>query len=182
MYSKRNVMICIAVLLAVVMGLVVYTSVKPKSPETEVSSTENTAAVDSAKICAVSYDIDLKLDPKKERVEQTVFMDIANKSGDEEFSSLYIRYYPNGYIDALVKENPEIKEYVFVNEDKFIVIASDGVWEFISNEEVVNIVKDFYLNNDIEASLNYLYKEASKRWIMEEEIIDDITIIIIFLN
>ena len=110
MYSKRNVMICIAVLLAVVMGLVVYTSVKPKSPETEVSSTENTAAVDSAKICAVSYDIDLKLDPKKERVEQTVFMDIANKSGDEEFSSLYIRYYPNGYIDALVKENPEIKE------------------------------------------------------------------------
>ena len=78
--------------------------------------------------------------------------------------------------------NPEIKEYEFVNEDKFIVIASDGVWEFISNEEVVNIVKDFYLNNDIEASLNYLYKEASKRWIMEEEIIDDITIIIIFLN
>ena len=110
MYSKRNVMICIAVLLAVVMGLVVYTSVKPKSPETEVSSTENTAAVDSAKICAVSYDIDLKLDPKKERVEQTVFMDVANKSGDEEFSSLYFRYYPNGYIDALVKENPEIKE------------------------------------------------------------------------
>ena len=78
--------------------------------------------------------------------------------------------------------NPEIKEYEFVNEDKFIVLASDGVWEFISNEEVVNIVKDFYLNNDIEASLNYLYKEASKRWIMEEEIIDDITIIIIFLN
>ncbi len=37
-------------------------------------------------------------------------MDIINKSGDEDFSSLYIRYYPNGYIGALMKENPEIKE------------------------------------------------------------------------
>ena len=78
--------------------------------------------------------------------------------------------------------NPEINEYEFKNEDKFIVLASDGVWEFISNEEVVNMVKDFYLNNDIKGGLNFLYKEASKRWIMEEEIIDDITVILIFLN
>ena len=78
--------------------------------------------------------------------------------------------------------NPEINEYEFVNEDKFIVIASDGIWEFISNEEVVKIVKDFYVDNDIKGALNFLYKEASKRWIMEEEIIDDITIILIFLK
>ena len=78
--------------------------------------------------------------------------------------------------------NPEINEYEFVNEDKFIILASDGIWEFISNEEVVDIVKDFYLNNDIKGALNFLYKEASKRWIMEEEIIDDITIILVFLN
>ena len=78
--------------------------------------------------------------------------------------------------------NPEINEYEFVNEDKFIVLASDGIWEFISNEEVVNIVKDFYIKNDIKGALNYLYKEASKRWIMEEEIIDDITVILVFLN
>jgi serine/threonine protein phosphatase PrpC len=28
--------------------------------------------------------------------------------------------------------------------DKFIVIASDGVWEFLSNDEVVRIVEPFY--------------------------------------
>ena len=78
--------------------------------------------------------------------------------------------------------NPEIKDYEFVNEDKFIVVASDGIWEFISNEEVIDIVKDFYLIDDIKGALNFLYKEASKRWIMEEEIIDDITIVLIFLN
>ena len=78
--------------------------------------------------------------------------------------------------------NPEINEYQLYNEDKFIILASDGIWEFISSEEVVNIVKDFYKENDIEGALTYLYKEASKRWIMEEEVIDDITIIIVFLN
>ena len=77
---------------------------------------------------------------------------------------------------------PEIKEYTFLHEDKFIVLASDGIWEFISSEECVDIVKDFYLRDDMEGCLNFLYKEASKRWIMEEEVIDDITIIIIFLK
>ena len=78
--------------------------------------------------------------------------------------------------------NPEIDEYQLLNEDKFIILASDGIWEFISSEEVVNIVKDFYLEDNIEGALTYLYNEASKRWIMEEEIIDDITIILVFLN
>ena len=78
--------------------------------------------------------------------------------------------------------NPEINEYQLYNEDKFIILASDGIWEFISSEEVVNIVKDFYKENDIEGALTYLYKEASKRWIMEEEVIDDITIILVFFN
>ena len=78
--------------------------------------------------------------------------------------------------------NPEIDEYQLLNEDKFIILASDGIWEFISSEEVVNIVKDFYLENNIEGALTCLYNEASKRWIMEEEIIDDITIILVFLN
>ena len=78
--------------------------------------------------------------------------------------------------------NPDIQEYEFVNEDKFIVLASDGIWEFISNDEVIDIVKNFYWNNDIRGAIDFLYKEASKRWIMEEEIIDDITVILVFLN
>ena len=81
-----------------------------------------------------------------------------------------------------VISQPEIFEYNFINEDKFILIASDGIWEFISSDECVNIVKDYYLKDDIEGALNYLYKESSKRWIMEEEVIDDITLIIMFLK
>ena len=78
--------------------------------------------------------------------------------------------------------DPEINEYFFLEEDKFMIIASDGLWEFISSEECVGMVKEFYLKDDIEGALNYLYKESSKRWIMEEEVIDDITILMAFLN
>ena len=81
-----------------------------------------------------------------------------------------------------VVSQPEILEYKLLNEDKFILLASDGIWEFISSDECVNIVKDYYLKDDIDGALNYLYKESSKRWIMEEEVIDDITLIIMFLN
>ena len=78
--------------------------------------------------------------------------------------------------------DPEILEHFFEKEDKFIVLGSDGIWEFISNEEVVDIVKEYYLENNIEGAIEHLYNEASKRWLMEEEVVDDITVIIIFLN
>jgi serine/threonine protein phosphatase PrpC len=81
-----------------------------------------------------------------------------------------------------VISEPEITEYSFLHEDKFIILASDGIWEFISNDECVNYVKDFFIKKDISGALNFLYKEASKRWIIEEEVIDDITLIIIFFE
>ena len=76
--------------------------------------------------------------------------------------------------------DPEILEYFFVEEDKFIVIASDGIWEFMSSDEVVNIVKDYYNKNDISGALEYLYNESTKRWISKDGNVDDITVIIIF--
>lgn len=81
-----------------------------------------------------------------------------------------------------VISSPEIIEMDIKDEDKFIVIASDGVWEFISSQECVDIVKDFYIQNDAQGAVSFLYKEASRRWIMEEEVIDDITVIIGFLQ
>ena len=35
-----------------------------------------------------------------------------------------------------VVSDPEIFEMMLKEEDKFAVIASDGVWEFLSNSEV----------------------------------------------
>ena len=81
-----------------------------------------------------------------------------------------------------VTAEPEIIDYHFLHEDKFLILASDGIWEFISSDECVRIVKDYYLKQDIEGAMNYLYKESSKRWMMEEESIDDIALILVFLE
>lgn len=40
---------------------------------------------------------------------------------------------------------PEITEFDLLPNDKFIVWASDGVWEFMSNQEVVNVKSFFFL-------------------------------------
>ena len=39
---------------------------------------------------------------------------------------------------------PEVTFHEVVADDRFIVIASDGVWEFLSNQEVADIVIPFY--------------------------------------
>jgi serine/threonine protein phosphatase PrpC len=38
------------------------------------------------------------------------------------------------------------------------------VWEFLSNEEVVNIIKTHYLNNSAEKAAEALIKSALNRW------------------
>ena len=81
-----------------------------------------------------------------------------------------------------VSTEPEIREYNFEKEDKFFVISSDGLFEFISSQEIVDIVKDFYISGDIVSCCEYLYKVSSEKWMKEEEVIDDITMIIVFLE
>ena len=77
---------------------------------------------------------------------------------------------------------PVIEKFDITENDKFIIIASDGIWEFITSLECVNIVKDFYLKKDLKGCLKYLLNESSKRWIKEEEVIDDITCVLIFFE
>jgi serine/threonine protein phosphatase PrpC len=45
-----------------------------------------------------------------------------------------------------------------------MIIASDGVWEFLPNEEVAMITSPFYQKSAPEAAANALVKEAYKKW------------------
>ena len=60
--------------------------------------------------------------------------------------------------------DPEILEFMLTAEDKFVVIGSDGVFEFLSNEEVVKIAVPYWKNKDVEGSCEALWKEANIRW------------------
>jgi serine/threonine protein phosphatase PrpC len=71
----------------------------------------------------------------------------------------------NQVTNNLYNFNLEIIEYEVQNDDEFLVIASDGIWEFMSNEDVARIARDpYYFKSAPEAAANALVKEAYKRW------------------
>lgn len=60
---------------------------------------------------------------------------------------------------------------------KFMILASDGVWEFISSKEAVEIVAQY---ESVEDSCRMLVEEAYQRWLTEEEgVVDDITAVVV---
>ena len=59
---------------------------------------------------------------------------------------------------------PECREVTLTSDDKVIVLASDGVWEFMSNEEVANVVYPFFLQKNAEKAAETLVRTAFKRW------------------
>lgn len=78
---------------------------------------------------------------------------------------------------------PDIKFYKrLVDKDKAVVLCSDGVCEFLSNEEIGDIIYPYYSNNDTEGACRKLIEEATQTWLKEESVIDDITAIVIFFH
>ena len=77
---------------------------------------------------------------------------------------------------------PEIELHNFTKEDKYIILASDGVWEKISNQEAADIVNHYYIKDAAEEAANALIKEAECRWRQSEVQMDDITCIVVFLG
>lgn len=49
-----------------------------------------------------------------------------------------------------VSHIPETHHYYLQNDDDFIVMACDGLWDVMQNHEVVNFIKDHYDDNFIE--------------------------------
>ena len=77
---------------------------------------------------------------------------------------------------------PEVGEYQIKEEDRAIIIASDGLWEYMTNEEVADIVKKLISKKDPDYIANELYKESIIKWKLKDYGIDDITIICILLK
>ena len=63
---------------------------------------------------------------------------------------------------------------------QFMILASDGVWEFISNQEAVDLVHSVGSRSGPEEAVSALVNEATKRWHAEEEVVDDITAVVVY--
>ena len=48
--------------------------------------------------------------------------------------------------------------------DKALVIASDGIWDRFSNEEVTQVVMQYYDKKDPDAAANFLINTSVMRW------------------
>ena len=77
---------------------------------------------------------------------------------------------------------PEVGEYIIKEEDKAFIIASDGLWEYMSNEDVTNVVKTLISKKNPDKIVQKLYEESLIRWRLKDTGIDDITIICILLK
>jgi serine/threonine protein phosphatase PrpC len=72
---------------------------------------------------------------------------------------------------------PEVFNYKLEDNDRFLVICSDGIWEFMSDWEVGSIIDSNSQN--LNKAAERLATIAWTRWIKQcSNIVDDITIII----
>lgn len=83
---------------------------------------------------------------------------------------------------AGVTAEPEVTEYALQPDDLILVIGSDGLFEFLSNEEIAYIVTDFYNMGQAEAAANAVVSLASDLWKQNEDTIDDITCVVVFMD
>ena len=54
-------------------------------------------------------------------------------------------------------------------KSKYMIICSDSIWEFISNEEAMEIDKKYYLRHDPLGLCNELTNKATEIWKVEQK-------------
>jgi len=81
-----------------------------------------------------------------------------------------------------VVADPDVFKVVLKKRDKFIVIACDTMFEFLSNEEVVSIVIPFYEEDNAEKAAEELTRQAQWHWEQNESTVSDMTCMVIFFR
>ena len=76
--------------------------------------------------------------------------------------------------------DPQIVEWTLTIHSKFIVICSDGIWEFVNNKDVMEFGKKYYMENNPRGFCKELIDNSTKIWEKEDDVIDDITVVSIF--
>ena len=79
---------------------------------------------------------------------------------------------------AGVSSEPEVTQHVLTHDDVVIVFATDGLWEFVTNEEAIQLACG---QPTPAAAARVLVDEAVRRWVEEEDgVCDDTTVVVVF--
>ena len=79
---------------------------------------------------------------------------------------------------------PDIFTYEIIEKDKFIVLACDGLWDVLSNQDVVNYILMECYDNTLTTRINHSVNIAKKLadYAIKKKSTDNITVVVIFLT
>ncbi len=77
---------------------------------------------------------------------------------------------------------PDVISRELTPDVRFVILASDGVWEFVGSLEAVLIVGRALESGTAADATHELIVEASRRWEAHEDVTDDITAIVVQLS
>lgn len=80
-----------------------------------------------------------------------------------------------------VSETPEISVHCLLPEDKAIVLASDGLWDTVTNEVAAEVVSRHFMKGTMSACAKELVRLAEQQWRRKGESVDDITVAVAVL-
>ena len=83
-----------------------------------------------------------------------------------------------------VISEPDIKEYDIDDEKiKIIVFGTDGVWKFLTNDKIMDIVLPYYAQNDVKGATKKISETAIKLWnVKNPKGIADVTVFVLFFK
>ncbi len=77
--------------------------------------------------------------------------------------------------------DPEITATKISCLHAFIVVGTDGVWDYMGNDRVAKLI-GANMSEPLESLCNRVIKEASRCWKMNNSMIDDITVLLVKLD
>jgi serine/threonine protein phosphatase PrpC len=81
---------------------------------------------------------------------------------------------------AGVVSTPDISEMELDSDaDCMLIVATDGLWDQVSNSEAVNIAAD---HGEASDAVSALIGEARRRWLEHDRNVDDITVCVVYLQ
>ena len=86
--------------------------------------------------------------------------------------------------DLGVISEPDLKEYDIDEEKiKIIVFGTDGIWKFLTNDKIMDIVLPYYIQNDVNGATKKICETAIKLWkVKNPKGIADATVFVLFFK
>lgn len=157
---------------------------------------KNDKYLKNSKVLLLSYDSKPENPYEKKRIVESggiVIQDMNENGIPEGPFRVWVKgeHYPGLAISRSIGDSdakkigviphPQIIEYTLNPKSKYMLLCSDGIWEYISNEQAMEIGNKFYLRNDPLGLCKELTQKSTGIWLKENEgDIDDITVIVAF--